>query len=817
MPPRFDAESLTLELAVADLLDHELARSIGFANRGGFERLWLGQAIHGRYQEEALAADPTYRREVALRVEFPHRGWNVVLSGRLDGLRRETDGTRVVEEIKSVRRQGQLSSAARESYERQALLYAWMVAKDGASPVKAELVLIAIGSDAVERIELDADFQALEADVRLRLNRLLREFDRERRARSDRKNSGEALRFPYPEMRPGQGEIADAVEQALASRSHLLVEAPTGIGKTAAALWPAVRFALVENKRLFVLTAKNLQQEMTTRVLRLLASGSTLQALRLRAKARMCANGEVICHEEYCNFARDYYGKLASSGVVPRLLAEEAILEPDLVFSAAAQAEVCPFEVSLDLAGRSQVVVGDYNYAFDPYVALAEFGPEGDLADTILVLDEIHNLVERGRGYLSPELSAQSALRAARQAADGGAEIHHRIAAVAGELAALVESEVEGALLELPPGNGAAETLLPEERLWRLRSEFDATFVDYLEYQRETKSFRADDPFVGLYFELLRFLAGLLFEGCAPSRIGGGAFSRLAERRDEDRLLRILCKDPSAHLARVIGRTHATIGLSATLSPSEFYRDLLGFEPARTATLTVANPFPPERRRLVIDATVATAWRERSSHLPRLAERLTGYADVVPGNVLVLFPSFRYLTDVAALLAPTKKRVLIQQRSDSEREREALLAALRGAVLGDVLLLAVAGGVFAEGVDYPGDVLRAVAIVGPCLPVPTLDTRLLQAYYEERFERGFEYAFVVPGMTRVVQAAGRLIRSADDSGVIALFDRRFLERPYRDHLPADWFDGKDDPAELAGDPAAVARDFFAALVPRGEG
>jgi len=294
----------------------------------------------------------------------------------------------------------------------------------------------------------------------------------------------------------------------------------------------------------------------------------------------------------------------------------------------------------------------------------------------------------------------------------------------------------------------------------------------------------------------------------------GDAYSRLAERRGDDRLLRVLCKDPSAHLAGILGRTHSTIGLSATLSPPEFYRDLLGFERARTATLSIGNPFPAENRCLVVDATVATTWRERAASLPRLADQLSRFADAVPGNTLVLFPSFRYLTDVAARIAPARKRLLVQQRTDSERDREALLEALRGAVLGDVLLLAVAGGVFAEGVDYPGDVLRAVAVVGPCLPVQTLDTRLLQAYYEERFERGFEYAFIVPGMTRVVQAAGRLIRSSEDTGVIALFDRRFLTRPYCDHLPGDWLSIGSDPATLSGDPARVAERFFARLAGR---
>jgi Rad3-related DNA helicase len=211
---------------------------------------------------------------------------------------------------------------------------------------------------------------------------------------------------------------------------------------------------------------------------------------------------------------------------------------------------------------------------------------------------------------------------------------------------------------------------------------------------------------------------------------------------------------------------------------------------------------------------VTTLWKERAANCQPIADRLSAFGDIVPGNCLVLFPSFQFLSDVASRMGARKKRIFVQQRTDSERDREALLETLRNAVLGDVMLLAVAGGVFAEGVDYPGEMLKAVAIVGPCLPVPTIETRLLQSYYEERFERGFEFAFVVPGMTRVVQAAGRLIRSADDIGVIALLDRRFLDRPYVDRLPADWLSG-GEAASLGGDLAAAARDFFSAPPPAG--
>ncbi len=868
MPPRFDGEKLTLDLAVADLLEGALLRTLGFSNRGGYERLWLGQAIHSRYQEQQLADDGSFRREVALRTAFEHRGWQITVQGRADGLRREADGTLVVEEIKSVRRGGSLAPPVRELYQRQALLYAWMLAREGEPKVRAELVLIAIGSDEVEREELSFRADAVEAVVRRRLNALLRAFEAERERRRELQRAAERLRFPYPVLRPGQEQILAAVETAMAGGEHLLLQAATGLGKTVAALFPALRYCLTHNKRLFVLTAKTLQQEMAMGVLKRLNDDAVFRSLRLRAKAKMCANDQLICHEEYCRFAKDYAQKLQTSGVLGDIYERHLAFEPDDVFRAARGAEVCPFEVSLELASRAEITVCDYNYAFDPFVSLPDFSPDQDLADTVLVIDEVHNLVERGRGYHSPELSAGAARRAGEETARLGAPIHLRIAGLCWKLAAIIEAAVADGLdpaggcddsevaeavplplfahgpagleaagpfgpgpgdggggeptgpggwpgpdprLEVEAGTGeaprawmagrdrAAEVPLPEERFFRLRPELDAAFVDYLEHQRESRSFRPHDPFVELYFDVLRFLRGL--------QQSGPAFSQYVEVCQGDCRVKVLCKDPSRFLGEVINGAHAAIGLSATLSPPEFYTGLLGFDPARTAFVEIPNPFPAANRRVVIDSSVATAFRQRTANYDRIAERLAAFAEAVPGNCLALFPSYAFLTEVAGRLRLRGKRLLVQRQADDDRAREQLLALLRGAVARDVLLAAVAGGAFAEGVDYPGDVLRAVAVVGPCLPALTLERQLLKDYYEERFERGFEYAFVVPGMTRVVQAAGRLIRSPEDTGVIALFDRRFLEGAYRKHLPADWVP-EEGAAALAGEPAAAAAEFF---------
>ena len=821
MAPRFDSSDRTIDLAVADLLDAQQLRSIGFAGRGGYERMWLGQAIHNRYQEKALEEDPTYRREVGIKHTFTHRGWQATIHGRIDGLRRDADGKLVVEEIKSVRRGGQLAQATRELYEKQAALYAWMLHSAGAPPgrpmgtlpdtgedvdeVRVELILIEIGSDQVERLKVEIDLETLEKGVKRRVNSLIRSFHAQRKARQGRYAAAETLAFPYPEKRGGQDEIISAVRLALEQREHLLIEAPTGIGKTVAALYPALQYALATDKRIFVLTAKTLQQDMATQVLELLNQVGAFRSLRLRAKAKMCANDQVLCHEEYCNYAREYYLKMQKSRLTPRLMDQFETLLPDEIFAAAKRETVCPFEVSLELTGKVQATTCDYNYAFNPTVGLSDFSPEADLSNTILIIDEAHNLVDRGRGYYSPILSSETARRAGEAAARGGAPIHGELAGLCFDLERLIYETVSDVQPPGDPSSWALEQTLPEEQLWRLRHKLDRAFIDYLEYRRETKTLTADDLFAELYFDYLKFLNVLV--------VSDDAFSHYLEREHGDYRLRILCKDPSRFLGAVINRCHSVICLSATLSPYEFYRDLLGFDSERSSPLRVSDPFPAENRRIVVDTTVTTTWRERPANYPLIAQRLTAFADAVPGNCLALFPSYVFLAEVAGLLSTAKKRVLVQNRYDGDAQRQDILATLRGAIFGDVLLLAVAGGVFAEGVDYPGDVLKAVAVVGPCLPAVTLEQELLKSYYDERFERGFEYAFVVPGMTRVVQAAGRLIRSADDTGVIALFDKRFLWSTYRGHLPADWTP-EGGIRRLKGDPEAVAREFFKLLEAR---
>ncbi len=797
MTLRFDDERARLRLSVADLLEREARRSLGFSNRGGFERMWLGQAIHSRYQSLAMETDPTYRQEVAVSHDFTHKGWTVTLQGRIDGLA-ERDGGLLIEEIKSVRRSGAVPRATLETYHHQATIYAWILSQQEQRDLIAELVMIEIGTDDCERLRLHLDLDDVERRIRRRLDTLIRLHEADREALAIRRVAGEELRFPYDSMRRGQSEIVDRTHDALNEREHLLIEAPTGLGKTVATLYPVLRYALQNGKKVYVLTAKNLQQEMAGEVLRLLNTDEAFHSLRLRAKATMCANHEVICHEEYCRFARDYFLKLKTSAVLPELLMNHSDLLPDDIFAAAEAAEVCPFELSLELTGEVEAIVCDYNYVFDPYVGLRHFGGEQDLSDTILVIDEAHNLVDRGRGYYSPELGQDLFDPILERHRHRREPLSQRITEVVFELERLVIDTVEE---NLPPNDldGATEAWFPEEPLWGLRPTLDQLFVDYLEYQREEGSFGSEDAFVDLYFAFIRFLDAF--------SVADASFAFIVRREGGRRSLKVLCRDASSFLGRIINRTHSTLALSATLSPPDFYQQLLGFDSERTGAISLPSPFPEENRRIVIDSDIDTTFKQREANYPRIAERLSAFIRATPGNCLVLFPSYVFLDEVAGRMGELDCDLIVQQRGDGASRREAVLDRLRSSLFGNTALLAVAGGVFAEGVDYPGRMLDAVAIVSPCLPGLSYEQQLLRDFYQERFERGFEFAFIVPGMTRVVQAAGRLIRSDTDRGVIALLGRRFLDESYSRHLPRAWLNDGDVEA-LKGSADQASRDFW---------
>ncbi len=780
----------TLTVSVGDLVEGENPRRIGLGG-GGRARLRLGQRLHTRLQAE-LAEESGFRSEVPVVRTVEIDGWTVEIHGRADGVL-EADGRILrVDEIKSVElgsSSGGVPEAVLERYRRQVRLYAWLLARPPVLPA-ARLLLVDVVTGRVQVESVPWSQDAVLSWLRSTVHRIVSILQRRSEALAHGRHVAAGLPFPHREVRPHQRPMMEAVERALGGGRPLLLEAPTGSGKTAAVLHPALRYALETGRLLVHLTSTTLQQRAAVETLRPMTEA--IAALQIRAKAKMCAHTEMICHEAVCPYAEEYSARLEASRLLENLLAGPGMIEPDHVFEAATAARVCPFEASLDLLPHVRAVVCDYNYVFDPGIGLEALLGGSGVENAVLVVDEAHNLVDRARNLYSPRLE-EEALEAALLHLEAIAS--SRVAGLTRTLETIREWIRHTAEpLEDAPAGSEVLVELDRSALAEPLVELESSFLDYLLLKRERELWIPDDPVVTAFSAVTRFatIADLDGEELVPlARWSPGGSS-----------VSIVCLDPSRFLGPVFEQAAGVIAMSATLQPFEHLIDMAGLRPLAPETFSLPSPFPARNRLVAAVTDVDTTWRGRTASAGRVAEWIARLA--VPGaNVLVLFPSYAYLRMVRDTLPPIAHELLVQEPGAPEMVNRGILRALASG--GGHLLLAVMGGMYAEGVDYPGEMLSEVIVVSPGLPRVSTERLLLREFLQERYGRGFEYALLVPGMRRVVQAAGRLIRSETDRGVIILVGRRFLRPPYVGMLPGDW---------TAGNPSSLLKPDLEEAVQR---
>lgn len=805
---RIDYEQRSVTCSVGDLVRRATPRPSGLDRRSGFRRMWLGQEIHTRRAEQRAAEDENYLPERPIRFETEHEGWTIRISGRIDGLSHDAErNVTIIEEVKSLHFARELQALKRsvklQGHLFQLMLYAWFLSHEepySETLLYPQLVLIDLVGDATEVIPAPYDQEEIASAFRGVIHDLVEKLESDRLLIAAKASFAADLQFPHERMRPFQREMIETVDRAMKQSEILLVSAPTGIGKTAGAIYPALREALSTGKKLFFVTSKTLQQEMAAETLAALNDGS-FRVLRIRAKKKMCAHTEMICHEDFCPFARQHGQKLDQSGLLNHLLTTCSYLDPDEIFEAARSVEVCPFEVTLELIEQADVVICDYNYVFDPWIGLSTLRENLALSETILIVDEAHNLLSRARGYFSPEISEQTIEEVVNHLAlRPGAGIDEWE-----ELAAALREHIRDLAAEASEGSGASgpvEALCdPSPSLFaRQRRGWEDVVVRYVDWKIRHSIAEENDPLIDFYFSIVK-LSELLEED--PQQ-----FARIIDVDANGRArLRIFCIDPSRHLESIFRETHATVLMSATLEPFEFHETTLGIPRDRRASLSLPSPFPADNRKIMISSSVETTWKKRAGSYPKIAELVAGIADATDGNTLALFPSYGFLREVHQLLPRVDVEIEVQRTDMTDWERKALLDSMR--LDRRTLVLAVSGGMYAEGVDYRGSMLSSVVVVGPALPAVTFEQELLKRYFDEEYEAGFEYAYLIPGMTRVIQSAGRVIRSETDVGVIALLGRRFTWKSYNQFLPEWWYD--EEVRELSErDPVAGCRAFFEA-------
>jgi Rad3-related DNA helicase len=734
---------------------------------GSGARMLEGAKAHRRLQK---LAGEDYDPEVTLRCQFQYRGFDITLEGRADGIiTHENEVT--VDEIKSTDRPlAEITRDAVPAHWAQAECYAFILSRENdLGSINVRLTYCEAEGDGVVRFEKLLGAQELTDIVHSLFDKYI-DFATFQYDRTMRRDSAiRALGFPYENYRPGQRQFAACVYRTVASGGRLLAQAPTGIGKTISSLFPAVK-AMGEGltDRIFYLTARTTTRRAAVDAVKLMSGlAPDFKTVVLTAKDKICPNPDSACNPDECELARGYYDRL--SDALLELIGGESLIDRAQLENFAAAHKLCPFEFGLDAAEWCDLIICDYNYVFDPSVYLRRFFG-GTPTQCTLLVDEAHNLVDRSREMYSAELTKAPFLKASKMFKKQSGGIAAAARGINKHFVALRKRCEEEELDFISSSE-------QDDELCRLIEAFTHKTERFLAKAKPSESV---DELTQLYFDCLRYL-----------RIAGyyGVNCVTAVKRERDEVTsRICCLDASPGLSATLDLTRSAIFFSATLSPQTYFRDVFGAG-GECRMIRLPSPFRQDNLCLLVDDRVSTKFKDREDTLEGVAKLLAVFVRQRPGNYIIYFPSYRYMTEVYnefIRLCGDGVRTAVQQPQMSDEERDAFLAAFEPGASEPFAAFCILGGVFSEGIDLTGERLIGTAIVGVGLPQLSEEQNLIRGYFDRQGGLGFEYAYMYPGMNKVLQAAGRVIRTDSDRGAVLLIDGRFTRRDYLALYPAHW-------------------------------
>ncbi len=621
------------------------------------------------------------------------------------------------------------------------------------------------------------------------LPRVRRFIDHETRVRPSAAN----VPFPYREIREGQEEMIRAGMRAIKCGQRLFVQAPTGIGKTVSALYPAVHaFGKGLCDKIFYLTAKSsTSREAYAAVGKLSAAGAKLLAIVMTAKEQMCVceKGSVgkFCNPKDCRFLRGYGERV--SAAIDELLGMQNGFYASVIAEVAKKHEICPYELSLDLSEFCDVIICDYNYLFDPAVHFQRyFDRVGDFGEYVFLIDEAHNLVDRAREMYSATLSMTE---------------------IASVLEEFPRGDTYDAIMALVRAMGELKPLCRET----LRREEDGNEVGYYISRNRVTDFdeAAKDADREISEWLKRNREHELYDGIRAWGQSLRKYARILALYDEkfmtyielaggDIKISLSCLDPSDVLDGCLSKARASVFFSATLTPTAYFSDLLGGG-KKQKLLDLPSPYDPENLCVAAIDTVSTRFEDREKSYKKIASCIAAAISAKAGNYIVYFPSYSYLEKVYEAFRKRYPKVntVVQKKGMRASEREEFISFFKNDTGKMRVGFCVLGGIFSEGVDLPGSRLIGSVIVGVGLPGFSSERNIMRDYFENRYENGFEYAYTYPGMNSVLQAAGRVIRREEDKGIVILIDDRYASPTYQKLFPKHWKHLK-----YAGNPASLA-------------
>lgn len=762
-------EKEIIRISVRNLVEFIL-RSGNLDNRRSLaadkEAMLKGSKIHRKIQKQMKAS---YRAEVPLSWDQEYEEFIIRVEGRADGIIEEEEHT-VIDEIKGVYRELMYLEEPVEVHKAQAMCYAYMYGKPlKKQEIQVQMTYCQIETEEIKRFQESFTLSYLEKWFQDLLTEYYKwaEFQYSRRIK--RRRSMEGMEFPYP-YREGQRELVTGVYHTITKGRQLFIQAPTGIGKTMAALFPAVR-AVGEGygDKIFYLTAKTITRTVAEEAFVILKSkGLSYKTLSITAKEKLCLLEEMECNPEKCPYAKGHFDRV-NDAVFELLNSTDTFLREELL-EQAERHQVCPYEMCLDVSNWVDAIICDYNYAFDPKVHLKRFFGEGVKGDYLFLIDEAHNLVERGRKMYSATLCKEDFLEKAKIVREVSPKLSKILKKCNRHLLEYkrecdtykVMEHIGGFSLQLMSLLGEMEHFLEQEHEEKIQK-------DILEFS----------------FEVRHFLN--MYELTDENYV---IYTHYGEQGEF--LLTLFCVNPRRNLQECLNKGKSTVFFSGTFLPLPYYRSLFSMREDDYA-ICASSPFPRENLKLLVARDVSSKYTRRDAlEYEKMAEYIVQLLQGKKGNYLVFFPSYRMMEDICQVVeeklknAKTRVRYVYQTPSMTEQEREEFLEQFQEDGEETLAGFCVMGGIFSEGIDLAGKKLIGAAIVGTGLPQIGSEREILKEYYDEKANMGFSYAYRYPGMNKVLQAAGRVIRTKTDRGIVLLLDERFLQRAYQELFPAEW-------------------------------
>ena len=759
-------EETIIRISVRSLVEFIL-REGDIDNRvsGSMEKdaMLLGGKIHRKIQSRM---GTNYTAEVPLKIQMPCDGFVLQIEGRADGVLKD-DGKVLIDEIKGILRSLEHLEAPVPVHLAQAKCYAYIYAvQNSLKCIDVQMTYCQMETEGIRRFCQEFEFQELQTWFQDLVTQYEKWAKFEIEWRNVRNDSIRQIEFPFP-YREGQRDLVASVYRTILRKKKLFIQAPTGVGKTMATVFPAVR-AVGEGlgEKIFYLTAKTIMRTVAEQAFSLLKEkGLLYKTITLTAKEKICFCEEAECNPDACPYAKGHFDRV--NDAVFDLITHSGDWSREVLEEQAKKHMVCPFEMSLDVSNWADAVICDYNYAFDPQAHLKRFFSESGKGEYLFLIDEAHNLVERGREMYSASLYKEDLL-----------EVRKLVKAEDPKLAKGL-SECNQQFLELKRECEHYQILKSVSHIALKLMNVLSKLEDYLE---ECKDAEKKKRVLDFYFAVRSFLNihDIMDENYV-------IFSEMME--DGRFQIKLFCVNPAVNLQNYLEQGNSTIFFSATLLPVHYYKKLLSVKKDDYAVYAHSS-FPQENKFLFIGTDVSTRYTRRGeSTYQRFARYIAVMAEQKKGNYMAFFPSYRFLEEVhTCFLECVDHEVdsICQVSYMDEEQREEFLEEFEQEREKSLVAFCVMGGIFSEGIDLTDDKLIGAVIAGTGLPQVCTEREILKQYFNAADMDGFDYAYLYPGMNKVLQSAGRVIRTESDRGVILLLDDRFRAMRYREVFPREW-------------------------------